>query len=125
MIKRYLVPAMSLLFLLSAILFFARATYGLRCPGDFIPVYAGARCLIVGCNPYDADQLNALYVQQRVPARDLYGWDSSLLVYPPSTFVLLAPIAAMPYTTARVCWFFLIGLLYVAAAAAILPLCPR
>jgi len=116
---------MSLLFVLSAILFFARATYGLRCPGDFIPVYAGARCLIAGCNPYDVDQLNALYVLQGVPPRDLYGWDSALPVYPPSTFVLLAPIAAMPYTTARVCWFFLIGLLYVAAAATMVQLCPR
>jgi hypothetical protein len=125
MIKRYLVPAMILLFVLSAISFLVRASYGLRFQPDFIPVYAGARCLIVGCNPYDTDQLEALYVQQGVPTEELMSWDSSLPVYPPSTFVLLAPIAAMPYTAARLCWFLLLGLLYVTATAAIFQMCPR
>jgi len=115
---------MVLLFVFATLCFFLRGLYGLRSPVDFIPVYAGARCLVVGCNPYDTDQLDALYKQQGVPDSDLYGWDSSLPVYPPSALLVLAPLGALKYTTARVCWFLLIGALYVTAAGTILQLCP-
>lgn len=123
--KRYRDHIMALLFVFATLCFFLRGLYGMRQPADFIPVYAGARCLIVGCNPYDTNQLEAIFTQQGVPESELFGWDSSLPVYPPSAFLVLAPMGEMKYTTARVCWFLLLGILYVAAAGTILRLCPQ
>jgi hypothetical protein len=70
---------------------------------DFVPVYDGARCLLHGCNPYG----------------------KGVLVYPPSTILVLSPLALFEYPIARVIWFLLSAALFVAAVVLVLSLCPE
>jgi hypothetical protein len=70
---------------------------------DFVPVYAGARCLLRGCNPYGTGEL----------------------VYPPSTLLVLSPLALFQYPAAWLIWFLLNGALFVAAVVLVLSLCPK
>jgi hypothetical protein len=46
-------------------------------------------------------------------------------VYPPSTFLVLAPLALLRFPVARLLWFLLNGCLFVTAAGLILSVCPR
>jgi hypothetical protein len=70
---------------------------------DFVPVYAGARCLLHGCNPYG----------------------TGVLLYPPSTLLVLSPLALFRYPAAWLIWFLLNGALFVAAVVLVLSLCPK
>jgi len=70
---------------------------------DFVPVYAGARCMLHGLNPYGTGRL----------------------VYPPSTLFVLSPLALFPYRVAWVIWFLLNGGLVVAAVVLVLSLSPK
>jgi Glycosyltransferase family 87 len=70
---------------------------------DFVPVYAGTRCLLHGCNPYGTGEL----------------------LYPPSTLLVLFPLALLDYPTAWLIWFLLNGALFVTAVVLVLSLCPR
>jgi hypothetical protein len=69
---------------------------------DFVPVYQGARCLLHGCNPYGTGEL----------------------LYPPSTLLVLSPLAVFPYPVAWLLWFLLSGALFISAVVAVLSLCP-
>jgi hypothetical protein len=111
---------------LSALVFFAvGAARVSRSSNDFVPVYTGARCLLHGCNPYDTSQLEEQFFQGGGHAAELPSWDIDVPVYPPSTFLVLSPVALLPFPVARLLWFLLSACLFVTSAALIVSLCPR
>jgi hypothetical protein len=91
---------------------------------DFVPVYAGARCLLHGCDPYDPSQLEPEFFQAGGRPSDLPSWKIDVPVYPPSTFLALSPIALLRFPVARLVWFLLNGCLFATAAGLILSICP-
>jgi hypothetical protein len=95
-----------------------------RASNDFVPVYTGARCLLHGCNPYDTSQLEQQFFLAGGHATDLPSWDIDVPVYPPSTFLVLSPLALFPFPAARLIWFLLNGCLFVTATGLILAMCP-
>jgi hypothetical protein len=106
------------------VLFVAGGARVFRSSNDFVPVYTGARCLLHGCNPYDTSQLEQQFYQAGGQATDLPSWDIDVPVYPPSTFMVLSPLALFPFPAARLIWFLLNGCLFIAATGLILALCP-
>ncbi len=110
---------------ISAILLFvAGGARVFRSSNHFVPVYTGARCLLHGCNPYDTSQLEQQFYLAGGHATDLPSWDIDVPVYPPSTFLVLSPLALFSFPAARLIWFLLNGCLFVAATGLILALCP-
>ena len=92
---------------------------------DFVPVYTGARCLLHGCNPYNPSQLEKEFFHAGGVAAELPSWDIDVPVYPPSTFLVLSPLALVPFPAARLLWFVLNGCLFVTAAVMVVWVCPR
>jgi Glycosyltransferase family 87 len=92
---------------------------------DFVPVYTGARCLLHGCNPYNTSQLEQQFYKGGGHAAELPSWDIDVPVYPPSTFLVLSPLALLRFPLARSLWFMLNCCLYVVAAGLVVSLCPR
>jgi hypothetical protein len=119
-------PGLHLLVLsVSAIVLFALgAARVFRSSNDFVPVYTGARCLLHGCNPYDTSQLEKQFYLAGGHASELPSWNIDVPVYPPSTFLVLSPLALFPFPAARLIWFLLNGCLFVAATGLILAMCP-
>src|SRR6202000_1225668 len=107
-------PILHLLALcISALTFFAVG--GARfahASNDFVPVYTGARCLLHGCNPYQPAQLEQEFFQGGGHRDELPSWEIDVPVYPPSTFVALAPLGMLRYPLARWVWFLLNGSLF-------------
>jgi hypothetical protein len=89
---------------------------------DFIPVYGGARCLLHGCNPYDPSALEHEYLQAGGNANLLGAdfWRAYIPVYPPSTFLVLSPLALFPFPIVKPLWALINGGLFVAAAGVVL-----
>jgi hypothetical protein len=112
-------------FLCSLALFTAGGARVFHSSNDFVPVYTGARCLLHGCNPYDSSQLQQQFFQAGGHAAELPSWDIDIPVYPPSTLLVLSPLALLRLPAARLLWFLLNGCLFVTAAAVILTMCPR
>jgi hypothetical protein len=97
----------------------------IRSSNDFVPVYTGARCLLHGCNPYDTSQLEQQFFQAGGHPVELPSWEIDVPVYPPSTFLVLSPLALLRFPVARVLWFLLNGCLFVTSAGLMLSICPR
>jgi Glycosyltransferase family 87 len=115
-----------LIFCLSALaLFAAGGARFIHASNDFVPVYTGARCLLHGCNPYDTSQLEQQFFQAGGHADELPSWQIDVPVYPPSTFLVVSPLALLRYPAARLLWFLLNSCLFISAAWLILCLCPR
>jgi hypothetical protein len=95
-----------------------------RSSNDFVPVYTGARCLLHGCNPYDTSQLEQQFFLAGGHAGELPSWDIDVPVYPPSTFLVLSPLALLRFPVARLLWFLLNGSLLVVSTFLVLSLCP-
>jgi hypothetical protein len=109
----------------SVVLFAIGGARVFHASNDFVPVYAGARCLLHGCNPYDPSQLEPEFFQAGGKPSDLPSWQIDVPVYPPSTFLVLSPLALLRFPVARLLWFLLNGCLFVTAAGLILSICPR
>lgn len=120
-----------LLVCLAGLFYFGAGTYkASHFSRDFIPVYSGARCLIHGCNPYQTDQLEHQFLEgsgkQKLLGPDLADfWRGYIPVYPPSTFLVLAPMALFKFSTARFLWAILSGGLFVIAATVVIFACPE
>jgi hypothetical protein len=115
----------SLALCISALVLFAvGGARVLHSSNDFVPVYTGARCLLHGCNPYDTSQLEQQFYQAGGRAGELPSWQIDVPVYPPSTFLVLSPLALLPFPAARLLWFLLSGCLLVTAAGLTLSVSP-
>jgi Glycosyltransferase family 87 len=113
-----------LILCISAVVFFAVGGARVsRSSNDFVPVYTGARCLLHGCNPYDTSQLEQQFFLAGGHAAELPSWNIDVPVYPPSTFLVLSPLALFPFPAARLIWFLLNGCLFVTATGLILAVC--
>src|ERR1700722_483066 len=112
------------LFLAALVMFALAGARVIQASNDFVPVYTGARCLLHGCNPYDTSQLEQQFYQAGGHAGELPSWLIDVPVYPPSTFLVLSPLALLPFPAARLLWFLLSGSLLVTAAGLILSVSP-
>ena len=92
---------------------------------DFIPVYTGARCLLHGCNPYVPSQLEQQFLQAGGRTNEVPDWKACVPVYPPSAFLVLSPLALLPYPLVCPLWFLLNGCLFIASAGLVLFMSPR
>lgn len=87
---------------------------------DFKTVYAGSRCLLQGCDPYDSQQLLAVYTAAGGPANDDGPFHAHESIYTPSGLALLTPFAALRWQAAEQVWLvfstgvFLLGALLIA-----------
>jgi hypothetical protein len=71
---------------------------------DFIPLYAGAACLVHGHDPYSwLDQQQQL-LQAGGPWTDTGYWNDFPIAYPPLTYVLLSPAAVLDWPRATLLW---------------------
>ena len=82
---------------------------------DFKEPYGGARCLIHNCDPYDSEQIHDAWraaggvdVEKVIAAK-------YTAVYPPTSLMALAPVAALPLPVAHDLWKALIIVLFAAA----------
>jgi Glycosyltransferase family 87 len=112
------------LFISSLVLLAAGGARVIHSSNDFVPVYTGARCLLHGCNPYDTTQLEQQFFQGGGRRGELPSWQIDVPVYPPSTFLVLSPLALLQFPFARLLWFLLNGCLFVTAAGLIHSICP-
>ena len=72
---------------------------------DFRVIYSSSRAWLYGTNPYDAEHLDALWRLARGSLDKLPSERGSQdLLYPPPTFVLIAPVAAFDWPVAREVW---------------------
>lgn len=76
---------------------------------DAALVYGSARAWLVGRNPYDSGGVSRAWLGAGgPPERDpMLTRKAAVLLYPPATFVVLAPVAALPWRGAEVAWVVL------------------
>ena len=90
---------------------------------DFKQPYASARCLLHGCNPYNEADTRSEFLGAGGIDDDVQVFRPYSALYPPFSFAVLAPLAALKYPTAHAVWLFLGALLFSAAAMMTADLC--
>ncbi|HEV2473093.1 MAG TPA: hypothetical protein VGS41_10530, partial [Chthonomonadales bacterium] len=86
---------------------------------DFQAVYYGARCLLHHCDPYSESQLQHFFLAED---RDLPAGPSKYLqvvtldVNLPTTSLIVAPLAMLPWKAAHLVWMILTGCTLILAA---------
>jgi len=113
------------LFLLSILIFLFNARSE-KYFGDFAPVYASARCIVLGLNPYSLPDAQAQLLASGGDTQVFNAayWHDYPLAYPPTTYYLISPFAWMPYPLACKFWFLLSAAILVAACIATVRLSP-
>lgn len=91
---------------------------------DFLPVYSGARCLLAGLDPYNADAL----LKADGTAGPPQSWFSDTLsfegpVYPPTSLFVVTPFAVMRWRAAHRAWLAFLGLMFSIAICLMWELC--
>jgi hypothetical protein len=82
------------LLFLASVVFVGLGAFRAHYPhNDFVPAYAGAHCMLQGCNPYRG----------------------TFLLYPPSILVAVSPLALFSFRTAWLLWFAISGGLFILA----------
>lgn len=77
---------------------------------DFEPGYFAARSLVEHHDPYSGSQVLRVYRAEgggHHNQSDLDREIASRYVYPPTSFVVMAPVALLPWSSARVLWMIL------------------
>ena len=90
---------------------------------DFKPVYAGARCLIDGCDPYDPAILERTFVAHGGDLSDPVPFKQFNATYPPSALFLMTPVALLPFGLADDLWLGIGIVLFCGAAWCMSDLC--
>jgi hypothetical protein len=78
--------------------------------GDFKAVYYAARCLVQHRDPYRVGEPLRVYLAEgggRVSPSDSLQEVLSLHIYPPTTFIITAPFAMLPFGLAQILWVIL------------------
>jgi hypothetical protein len=86
---------------------------------DIKAAYNATRCLIEGHNPYNARDLAAVYEAERGPGPRqpaMFMTTMTLYMNLPGTFVLIAPLALLPFAVANTIWLSLAAVLLILAA---------
>lgn len=92
---------------------------------DFVPVFTGARCLLAGCNPYEIPQLKAQFLEGGGRANELSLFDHETAVYPPSTLLVLSPLALFKFPVARLLWALVNTCLFIGSVVLVLSIRPQ
>ncbi len=76
---------------------------------DFKLVYFGARCLLSGCDPYSANDLERMYQadEDRRPNDPTIRRVETNIIYLPTIFAVVAPFALLPWSLANGLWMLL------------------
>ena len=82
---------------------------------DFKEPYGGARCLIHNCDPYDSEQIHSAWKAAGGVDVEKVIAAPYTAVYPPTSLMALAPVAALDLPAAHAVWKALITLLFSAA----------
>ncbi|MBX3359189.1 MAG: DUF2029 domain-containing protein [Phycisphaeraceae bacterium] len=117
-VNLFINAALIALIVVAAAVFVYRGPYRAMTIGnaDFALVYSSARTWLVGGNPYDSQQISRVWLEagggvDRNPAER----GSTVLLYPPATFALLSPLAALPWRLAAASWVALNVVLWLAS----------
>lgn len=89
---------------------------------DFRLMYYSARCVVEHRDPYQEEQMRAIYVREaHLHAFDITSTSPVItkLVYFPTVFLVTGPLALLPYTAAHVLWLGLTAALMIGAGLAI------
>jgi hypothetical protein len=93
---------------------------------DFKAVYYGTRCLLEHHNPYNQSELNGVFQSEgrESPSDSLLDHVGvTLYVNIPSTFIIVAPFALLPWGPAHVLWMTLIAGVFILAALLMWDVC--
>jgi hypothetical protein len=73
---------------------------------DLALVYSAARAWLIGLNPYSAADVSKAWADANGPAYldPMLTRGQTVLLYPPATFAVLAPFAALPWPCAAWAW---------------------
>jgi hypothetical protein len=83
---------------------------------DFVAPYSGARCLLLGCDSYNPDQVYRAFLDAGGQSNETAEqWNYTPPVYPPSTLIELLPFAFLNYHAARIAWFVLSTAAFIAS----------
>ncbi|MFZ0338548.1 MAG: hypothetical protein WAL45_10985 [Terracidiphilus sp.] len=92
---------------------------------DFQETWNGARCLVLNLDPYQPDQMWSVYMQQapHLPADPAVAHTLHLIVSLstnlPTTLLLVAPLALLPWKLAMVLWMAILSVCFVLACCCI------
>lgn len=86
---------------------------------DFTMLWAAARCLWVGADPYRHAELLDVALRAGMPRHAWINPVQYLSLYPPTTYLALAPLGALPWVAAKWAWA---GLNVLAVAAIVVGL---
>lgn len=92
---------------------------------DFVQLYAGARCLLAGQDPYNTQLLEQQYISGGGVKEHLPDWHYELPLYPPSALLFGMPFAAHSYYAASAVWFWAGAVAMLSGIAALPLLVPR
>jgi hypothetical protein len=90
---------------------------------DFKQPYASSRCLLHGCNPYSERDTRAEFLKAGGVDNDFQVFRPFSALYPPFSFAVLAPIAALDWHSAHQAWFWIVGILFAVAVMLAADLC--
>jgi hypothetical protein len=90
---------------------------------DFKQPYASARCLLKGCNPYSEIDTEKAFVQAGGVDTDAKVFEPYSALYPPFSFAVLTPIAALRYPVAEKVWLAIIAILFTTATVLVFDVC--
>jgi len=62
---------------------------------DFANIYAGSKCLVTRCSPYDPASLEVV-LEREGYSSSAQSWADTLPIYPPPTLLLALPLAILP-----------------------------
>lgn len=82
---------------------------------DFVVPYSGAKCLLLGCDPYDPIEVHQTFADAGGQRVDRVDWAYTPPVYPPSTLIELLPFAILRYHAARLVWFLVSTVVFLAS----------
>jgi hypothetical protein len=90
---------------------------------DFVTVIAGVHCAIDRCDPYDAPTLEREFPSRMGGYTPTSHFKPEWPVYPPGTFLLLLPLAVLPWPVLYVVWMLLCFVFFAAALVALFLRC--
>jgi hypothetical protein len=86
---------------------------------DLQVVYYGTRCLMEHCDPYNLVELQGFYLaeEKRLPAQSIERPKAvTWYIYLPPTFLVIAPLAVLPWSVSYALWtLLLVGTILIAA----------
>jgi hypothetical protein len=113
------------IFLFCCVLFLGQGVRGERAfwhSCDYVPLYAGARCMFTGCDPYSFPDIERQYYEHGGERVFPFNAQNQPLVNPPTTLLVVMPFSLFSFPIADMLWLAAGGVLFCYAAYATLTL---